>query len=202
MTEAEHDETVSEHHDLSHAGDGHPPVNERVGALRGSAAVGVGRSFWLYAGAIALLVVAVAVIISFISASNDNARIDRMKSHGISVTVTVVNCIGNLGGSGSNGAGYTCRGNYRVNGVSYHEPIGSMTNFSSPGTTVSGVVDPSQHGTVILSSAIRDSSASSGVYVAPALFAAAFILLALFYARIVRRSRRRNDRSGAPLQET
>lgn len=198
MTEAEHDEAESDHPAPASLHQDPPPLDERVGTLRGSSAVGVGRSFWLYAGALGLLIVAVAVTISFVSASNDNARIDRMKSHGISVTVTVVSCIGNLGGSGSNGAGYSCRGNYRVDGTTYHEPIGSMTKFSSPGTTVSGVVDPTRYGTVVLSSAIRSSSTSNGVYLAPGLLAAAFILLALFYVRVVQRSRRRHDSTDAP----
>ncbi|HEY5303914.1 MAG TPA: hypothetical protein VIJ86_07645 [Acidimicrobiales bacterium] len=203
MTDAEHENLETLPSDVSaSSGDARSSLDERVGALRGSAAVGVGRSFWLYTGAIVLIIVAVVVVISFISASNDNARVDRMKSHGISVTVTVVDCTGNLGGSGSNGVGYTCRGNYQVNGVSYHEPIGSMTAFSPPGTTVSGVVDPAQHGTVVVSSAIRDSSTSNGVYLAPSALAAAFLLLALFYVRIGRRSRRRHDPTGVPLSRT
>ncbi len=173
--------------------------DQRVGALRGSSAVGIGRSFWVYAGALGLLIIAAAVVISFVSASNDNARIDRMKSHGIAVTVTVDSCIGNLGGSGSNGAGFTCHGDYRVDGVTYHEPIGSLQTFSAPGTRVSAVVDPSQHGTVVVSSAIRRSSASNGVYLAPGLLAAAFLLLVAFYLRVVRRSRRRRDPNGAAL---
>jgi hypothetical protein len=145
-----------------------------------------GRRSWLVVGALGLAVFAVAVVVSFLSASNDNARIERMRNHGIPVAVTVTNCFGNVGGSGSNGAGYTCHGRYAVSKVNFDETIGSMSSFSSSGAVVRGVVDPSQHSYVILASAIDKSAASNSAYVDPGLLAIALLALScalLYFAR-------------------
>src|ERR1700689_1494602 len=115
-----------------------PSEPRDVSSLRGPEAQPIGRNFWLVAGTLLIAVLAVIVTVSFISAANDNSRIDRLKSHGVSVVVTVTNCVGNIGGSGSNAAGYTCRGEYDVRGAAYREVIGSKTTFSAAGSTVRG----------------------------------------------------------------
>jgi hypothetical protein len=145
-------------------------------ALRGPDARHISDRFWLVTAAVLLGVFAVIIAVSFISAFNDNARVDRMKNHGIAVTVTVTSCVGNIGGSGSNAAGYTCRGSYRVNGVRYVEVIGSKSTPSSAGTKVLGVVDPSRRSTVELTSAVRASSSSLSVYLVPSLLAVFFVI--------------------------
>jgi hypothetical protein len=189
MTEAEHDEAIP-HEDLAFAGANaeRQSLDDHVTSLRGPAAASVGRTLWLFAGALGLVLFAIALVVSFISATNDNARIDRMKAHGIPVIVTVVDCIGNIGGSGSNAAGYTCRGDYTVGGTTYRELIGSMTTFSASGTPVRGVADPSQHSTVVLASAIRTSVASPKAYVPPGLFTTVLVALTLALLRVARRS--------------
>jgi hypothetical protein len=189
LTEEGHDEAASPE-GLDHASadvDG-APLDERVTTLRGPVAVSVGRTFWLVAGAIGLLVFAAALVVSLLSASNDNARIERMKAHGIPVTVVVTGCAGNLGGSGSNGAGYTCRGRYNIGRATYHETIGSMATFAATGTAVRGVVDPSHESTVILAIAVTRSKSSPGAYLRPALLAVVFAILLLAYLRVARRS--------------
>jgi hypothetical protein len=148
----------------------------------------VGRKFWLYAGALALLIFAIVVVVSFLSAANDNARIERMKAHGISVAVTVTNCTGNLGGSGSNGAGFTCEGSYSTGGTTFHEVIGSMILFASPGAIVHAVADPSQPSSVVLASAIKSSVASSRAYLSPGLLTLVLIAFALVFLKVARRS--------------
>jgi len=148
-----------------------------VSALRGPTAQPIGRGFWLIAGALLIAVLTVIVTVSFVSAVNDNARINRLRSHGIPVVVTVANCVGNIGGSGSNGAGYTCRGAYRINGVTYHEVIGSKTTLSKVGTKVRCVADPARLSTIELSSAVAASSASPSNYVVPSLLALVLIAL-------------------------
>jgi predicted transcriptional regulator len=144
-----------------------------------------------------LAVFAVIVVVTFLSAANDNARIGRMKADGIPVTVTVLDCAGNIGGSGSNAAGYTCRGEYSVGGATYHELIGSMTTFAAPGTTVSAIADPSRPSSVVLASAVKKSDASPSAYVAPGLLAVVLIALTLIYFRVARRSTPRR-RAPAP----
>ena len=144
-----------------------------------------------------IAVLAVVVTVSFISAVNDNARIDRLKSHGVSVIVTVTNCVGNIGGSGSNAAGYTCRGEYHVHGVAYHEVIGSKATLSAPGRKVRGVADPARLSTVELASAVASSSASPSVYVVPSLLTLLFAVSVFLVLRRRRTSRARTVISSA-----
>jgi hypothetical protein len=164
------------------------PVERGATSLRGATGATIGRRFWLVAASVSLLVFAAFVVVSFLSAANDNARIDRLQSHGIAVSVTVTNCIGNIGGSGSNVSGYTCRGDYSLGGTTYNEIIGSMSTLAVSGAKIRGVVDPSHHGTVELLAAVRRSSASSVRYVVPGLLSVVLIALVLALLRIVRRS--------------
>lgn len=164
-----------------------------ISTLRGASPVGVGSRVWVVLGALCLLAFAVALVVSFVSATHDNARIDRLKTHGIAVNATVDNCIGNLGGSGSNASGYTCRSSYVVAGVTYHEVVGLMSSFSAPGAHVAVVADPSQPSTIELASAVASSSASNGAYLVPGLLSVFFVALTLGYLRLVRRPRSRRD---------
>jgi len=159
----------------------------RVSSLRGAEARPLGRRFWLVAGTLVLLVFAAALALSFISVTNANARIDRLKTSGIPVTVTVVNCVGNLSGSGSNVSGYQCRGTYRTNGKTFTEPIGFKTNFSPSGTELGGLVDPSRHNSVALASAIENSTASTSRYIPPGVLTIALVALALALLRVAHR---------------
>jgi len=173
-------------------------LDDHATSLRGAEPASVGRKFWLLSGALGVAIVAAVLAASFISITNDNARIDRLKAHGIPVSVTVVACIGNLGGSGSNGAGFTCRGDYRVGATTYHELIGSMTTFSAPGTAVRAVADPSKHSSVVLASALRTLVASPARYVAPGLLTLVLLALALALLRVARPSKPPRDTPSDP----
>ncbi|MGC1420026.1 MAG: hypothetical protein WA786_07905 [Acidimicrobiales bacterium] len=166
-----------------------PPRDRPVSSLRGASAASVGRRFWLVAGALTLAAFTAALVVGFVSVANDNARVERLKDHGLPVTVTVINCIGNVGGSGSNGAGYTCRGRYTVGSNAYRELIGSMTTFSASGTTVRAIADPAHHSSVVLASAVEASSASSGSFVVLGLLSLLLVALAGGLTRVARRSR-------------
>jgi hypothetical protein len=148
----------------------------------------------MVAGAVLLTLFAVIVVVTFLSATNDNARIDRLKSHGVSVAVTVTSCVGNIGGSGSNAAGYTCHGSYRVDGVRYEEVIGSKTTQSRAGTKVRAIADPSRPSTVALASAVAREESSSSVYVVPSVLALVFVVLTLALLRRQRSLSRRRGR--------
>jgi hypothetical protein len=159
-----------------------------VASLRGPEAQRIGGRFWLVVCVLVALVIAVFIAVSFISAANDNARIDRLKTHGTPVVVTVTSCAGHIGGSGSNAAGYTCYGTYRVHGVRYQEIIGSMTRESPTGTTVRVIADPSHPSTIELASAVAASSSSDSAFVVPSILAALFVASSLIVGR-ARRAR-------------
>jgi hypothetical protein len=159
----------------------------RVASLRGAEAASLGRHFWVRAATIGLAFFAVAIALSFASTLNDHSRIDRMKAHGVPVSVAISNCVGNMGGSGSNVAGYVCRGTYTVDGKKYNEIISSMTTFATPGSRVSAIADPSQHGYVALASAIQHSSSSSAAFVVLIILTVILMLLAALLFRLARR---------------
>lgn len=162
-------------------------TRDSVAPLRG-AAPGLTRArIWIVAASACLLLLAVAIAASFISASRDNARLERLHSQGIAVNVTVSDCRGNLGGSGSNSVDYTCHGDYRVGATTYHEVIGAMTTFALAGSVVRGVIDPSQHGYVTLASALEHTTPSSSVYIVPGLLALALSALTFALWRVARR---------------
>lgn len=172
-------------------------TDDTISSLRGAAPGTIGRTFWLLAATVGLAVFAVVLVVNFLSVASDNSRIDRMKSHGISVNVTVTGCIGNIGGSGSNVSGYTCRGDYSLGGITYHEVIGSLSTLAASGTTVQGTVDPTRHSTVELSSAVKSSKVSSSGYVAPGLLSIVLVGLALALVRVTRTNRRSTSNSKA-----
>ena len=178
MTQADHSETST--------GGGGAPDLDRGASWRGGAPAGhrrVRRA--VLSTGVAL--VAVLIAASLVSAGRDIARIDRLKSHGIMVTVTVNDCRGNLGGSGSNVVDYTCHGTYRLNGTTYHEVIGSLTSLRPAGATVRGVVDPSQHGYVALASSLGHSASPVRILLIPGLLGVGFIVVLVWSLRRVRR---------------
>jgi len=165
------------------------PPSDRVVSLRGPEVASIERQVWHRFVAVALALSFAALIVNVVSTAHDNSRIERMKTHGIAVSVTVTRCIGNVGGSGSNGAGYRCHGDYSIAGITYHELIGSMTTFAASGTKVNSVADPSKPTTVILASALEKSTASSAAYVPAGLFAIVLVALSMVFVRSTRRPR-------------
>ena len=180
-----------------HPVNGIPQSSERS-SLRGPEAQRIGGRFWFGTGAILLIVFAVAITVSFISAAHDNSRIERLKTNGVPVVVTVTSCVGNIGGSGSNASGYTCRGAYRVKGVSYQEIIGSKSTLSSVGSTVQGIADPERPSTIELASAVARSSTSPSAYVVASVLAILFVALTLLFLRRLRTSRGLPPKSRVP----
>jgi len=77
-----------------------------------------------------------------VSASLSNAGINRLRHHGRMVTATVSGCEGLLGGSGSNGVGYTCRADFSLGGRTWSEVLPGIS-LRAPGSKVSLVVVPS-----------------------------------------------------------
>ena len=80
----------------------------RVGTLRGATVSFNPRR--LVQGALGLVMVTLAVtaIVLTVAGIHSNDQINRLQTQGQPVTVTVTGCLGLLGGSGSNAAGYSC----------------------------------------------------------------------------------------------
>jgi len=185
----DHDDTLGERPGTQATLSPSTPPSDHVASLRGPEVVTIGRKAWYRLVAVGLVLSFAALIVSVVSTAHDNSRIARMKTHGIAVSVTVTRCIGNLGGSGSNGAGYTCHGDYSIAGTTHHELIGSMTTFAASGTKVNGVADPSKPTTVILASALKKSTTSPATYFPAGFMAIVLVTLTFVFTRLARRPR-------------
>jgi len=123
------------------------------------------RRPWVSASVIVLIAV-VALLIAQVGYSN-NARIARLHHSGINLSARVLGCEGNIGGSGSTSAGFTCRGAYAYEGQHFSERIDGTFNFLSTGSHVSVVMDPAHHNEVILASALAPMRTTLTPYVVP-----------------------------------
>ena len=108
--------------------------DDRVSTLRGAGVQTIDRRRMLWLGLVTLIVGLVAVsVVLFVAGAKKNAQIDDLKHNGVPVEVTITGCQGLLGGSGSNAAGYDCRGTFTLNGQHVDAAIPG-SSLLSPGT--------------------------------------------------------------------
>jgi hypothetical protein len=170
------------------------PPDQPVSKLRGAGAAVDARVVGRVVLALVLLILGVLVVVFTVVGAHKNAQIDELHDQGVPVTFTVDRCIGLLGGSGSNGAGYACTGSYELDGHRYHEPLPGDAHHD-PGATVPAVAVPSDPTLVSTAAIVRTDHASTRVYILPGvLFAVLVALLAvafLAWRRAASRGRRR-----------
>jgi hypothetical protein len=135
---------------------------------------------------VSLVALAVLVAVLFTAGAQKNAQITRLRQHGVRVEVTVSGCLGLLGGSGSNAAGYACKGSFPLAGHRYTESIPGNT-FYRPGATVRAVTDPDDPGLLSTAGMVATEHPSWTVFILPGALA---ILLALSAGFVFRRWRR------------
>ena len=138
--------------------------DEPVGTLRGAGVqvdiAKVGRVV------LALVVVALVVVgaVLVVAGYRKNSQVNDLHAHGVPVQVTVVGCLGLMGGSGSNTAGYECTGRYVVHGTSYVEGIPGST-FYARGAVVTGVVSSDDPGLLSSPSVVASSHTTNTLYI-------------------------------------
>jgi hypothetical protein len=165
---------------------------ERIGQLRGAGVHVDARRLAQVAVAIVLIALAALAISFTIVGVHKNQQIDQLHTQGVPVTVTVTGCLGLLGGSGSNAAGYSCHGTYTLQGHTYTEPLPGSA-FHRPGATIDAVAVPGDPA-LVSPIAIADAQHSSAsVFILPAVFGGVFVLLVV---ALIVRARRRHG--GAP----
>jgi hypothetical protein len=114
---------------------------DRVGTLRGAGVQVDARRLGRIGVHFGLVALASLVVVLFVAGVHKNAQIDRLRHDGVPVAITVTGCVGQLGGSGSNAAGYACTGTFTLRGHSYRAAIPGTTLYP-PGSTVRGVAVP------------------------------------------------------------
>ena len=173
---------------------------DSVGTLRGA---GVGRVDTRRLGqvviGIVLATLAVLVIVFTIVGVHQNQQDDRLHSQGVPVTFTVSGCLGLLGGSGSNAAGYSCRGSYELGGHRYTDVRLPGSTFHRPGTKVPSLAVPGDPALVSPVSIVDTEHSSGSVFILPLVL---FVVLVLMLGALALRRRQKDNRGAAATEGT
>jgi hypothetical protein len=164
----------------------------RVGQLRGAGVQVDGKRVGQVAIGIVLATLAILAVVFTVVGLHTNQQDDRLHNDGVPVTFTVTGCMGLLGGSGSNAAGYSCRGTYTLDSHTYSEPLPGFT-FHQPGSTVAAVAVPGDPALVSPASIVATEHSSAAAYVLPVILW--FLLLLLVVLLLVLRQRRKATES-------
>jgi hypothetical protein len=162
-------------------------VDPAVALLRGPAVQVDSKRFVRLLVVLALIGLAVATVVLFISGAHSNAQVNRLKTQGVPVQVTVDACIGTASGSGSTPASYTCNGTFTVAGHRHTEQIGGQIASVPKGSTLRGVTVPDDPALVATAQSVADEHASFSVFVLPIILAVVLLVLSVF---LVARQRR------------
>jgi hypothetical protein len=134
--------------------------------------------------AVCLAALVVIAVVLFVAGAEKNAQASNLRQHGVPVAVTVTGCTGLLGGSGSNPAGYACKGTYTVAGRRYEQDIPGNTSLRS-GAVIRGVIVPDDPYLLSTPAMVASEQPSWHVFIAPIilLVAAALVVTTLLLVR-------------------
>lgn len=168
---------------------GEPTSEERVGTLRGAGVAQFDRRRLARVAAVVLVVgLAAASVAFYVAGAHKNAQIADLRRHGVRVEVTITGCSGLLGGSGSNNAGYTCKGAFTLDGRRNVETIPGDV-FYPPGHRIPSVAVPGDPALVTPATMLATEHTSNNVYILPSVLAGLdLIALAALVAWARRRS--------------
>jgi hypothetical protein len=178
---------VSSHAASSHTASADAALSDAaLSRLRGARVEVDARRAGRVVVALCLVGLAVLVVALFVAGADKNAQIAQLRKHGVAVTVTVTGCLGLLGGSGSNAAGYACRGTFTLDGHRYNESIPGNA-LRPPGTKVRAVAVPGDPPLLDTHHTVDSEHTSSGVFVVPAIL---LVVLVMVVGVLVLRGRR------------
>jgi MYXO-CTERM domain-containing protein len=164
-----------------------------VGQLRGAGVSVDGRRVAQVLIGVVLATLAVLTVVFAIVGIHTNQQDDRLHDDGVPVTFTVTGCLGLLGGSGSNAAGYSCRGTYALGQRHYSEQLPG-DSFYRPGSTVHAIAVPGDPALVSPAAIVATEHSSASVFILPAILLGVLVLLAAVL--LLLRRRRRTDEPG------
>jgi hypothetical protein len=166
--------------------DGGASSDQPVTTLRGATVdVDVRR-----AGQVVLAVVLIALtvigVILLIAGIRNNHQADALRQRGVPVAVTVTHCLELMGGTGAQGAGYSCTGTYAVDGRQYRQEIPGLS-FHSVGSSVAGVADPADPKLLSTPAQLAHQHSSWRVFILPGVLLLVVVVVIGFL--ILRRSK-------------
>jgi di/tricarboxylate transporter len=141
---------------------------------------------------ILLTALAALVVSLFIADAHTNGEITSLQRHGVPVEVTVTGCNALLGGSGSNAAGYRCRGSYELDGHRYQETLPDDSPYAI-GTKVKVIAAENDPGLIATAQQVRSARASWSAFVLPTVLL--IVLIAALLAIVLRRRNREDQTS-------
>ena len=124
------------------------------------------------AACVAALVVASVAL--FWAGARHNSQVTALRRDGVPVAVTVTDCRGLMGGSGSNLVGYSCQGSFSLGGHRYGSDIPGQSDHA-PGTVLTEITLAHQPGLLATPSSVRSEQATWGAFWVPG----ALLLVAL-----------------------
>ena len=149
-----------------------------VSTLRGASVSVDGRRAAQVVVGLILATLAVLGVVFVVVGIDKNEQINELKGHGVPVTYVVSKCLGLLGGSGSNGAGYACQGSYTIDGRSFFENLPGSSLYA-PGDRVKAISVRSDPSLLSTPAILNSESASANVFILPAVLLGLCALLGL-----------------------
>jgi hypothetical protein len=144
--------------------------------LRGASVhVEVSRIGRVLSGLVGAALLTFAILFLFVGL-NKNNQITQLQRAGVVVDARVSACLGELGGTGSNAAGYSCKGSFTLDQKTYDVTIPG-DQLRLPGSSVRVVTLATDPLLVETAQRLKGEHSSAGVFVLPAALLAAFILL-------------------------
>lgn len=162
---------------------------ERVGTLRGAGVNIDTRRAARVAGLAGLAAIAVVAVVLFLAGYQKNAQITSLQTHGVAVDAKVTGCIGLLGGSGSNAAGYNCTAAYEYGGQHFAEGVPGNEQLLATGSTIKGIIASDDPGLFSTPATIAGEHTSARVYIVPVVLAGLFVVLSAVWLVVWRRGR-------------
>lgn len=169
----------------------------RVGQLRGAGVSVDTRRVGQVALGIVLVTLAVLAIVFTVVGIHTNQQDDRLHHDGVRVTFTVTGCLGLLGGSGSNAAGYSCRGTYTLDGKHFSSVQLPGASFHRPGSTVAAIAVPGDPALVSPASIVATEHSSAGAFVLPVVLAVILLVLVALLVLLRRRRQAKGSMTAA-----
>lgn len=165
-----------------------------MSVLRGAAVEADAHRVGAVISSLCVALLSATVVVLVLSGIDKNDQINELRSQGVPVEVTISHCLGLMGGSGSNSAGYSCKGFFILDGRRHSDQIPG-TALHPVGSRFRAVAVPGDPGIVSTPQAIASEHASWTVFIVPSLLV---VVLGLFLAVLARmRPRYRAARSSS-----
>jgi hypothetical protein len=164
--------------------------DDAVGYIRGGGVQLDARRVVRVAVTLCLIGLAVLVVVLSLAAVHENARSSTLLRRGVPVEVTVTGCIGLASGTGITVYAYTCRGTFVLDGRSYNDVIGGLSDAHTAGDKVRGVTDPRSPNTLSSAAAVARTQTPWRAFIAPAIVLLLLVVSAALIAWRYRRTQR------------